>query len=347
MAEPITAMGFDAITAGPPVPAPDKIVALAPIDSKRELRIIRERFVSGLPGQRATATREVFDRWRPDLVVAEETDFGALVAAEAAGLPYATVAVIASGSFLTVDVLREPLNELRAEHGLAGDPGLAMLSRSLYIVPGPPAFRDPAFPLPETAIAMQPSALDGAPAAIDDAPPTVYFTLGTIFNKESGDLFARVLSGLRDVPADVVATVGADLDPASFGPQPANVRIEQYIPQSEVLARSHAVVSHAGSGTMLGAIAFGLPSVLLPMGVDQPFNAVRANALGVARVLDALRCSPADVYNAVTAVLTEPSYREHAETLGASTRALPTAADIWPRLEQLVAPAGPAPPPVR
>src|SRR5262249_24388703 len=217
------------------------------------------------------------------------------------------------GSFLTVDLLSEPLNALRAEHGLAFDAELEMLTRYVYVVPGPPAFRDPAFPLPPTAVSMRPAALESAPAVVGSEPPTVYFSLGTIFNKESGDLFARVLTGLRNLPAEVVATVGADLDPASFGAQPSNVRVERYIPQSEVLARSAAVVSHAGSGTVLGALAFGLPSVLLPMGADQPFNAARADTLGVARVLDALTCSPRDVHDAVSAVLNEPSYRQHAQ----------------------------------
>jgi UDP:flavonoid glycosyltransferase YjiC (YdhE family) len=336
MESPLGAAGFEAITAGPAIPAPDTIVPLAPIDSERELRVIRKRFVSGLPGQRAAATRTVFEAWRPDLVVAEETDCGVLVAAECLDLPHATVAVIAAGSFLTIEVLREPLNALRAEHGLAFDPELEMLTRDVYVVPGPAAFRDPAFPLPATAISMQPAALESAPAAEASERRTVYFTLGTIFNKESGDLFARVLSGLSGLPADVVATVGADLDPGSFGAQPANVRVERYIPQSEVLARSAAVVSHAGSGTMLGAIAFGLPSVLIPMGADQPFNAARADALGIARVLDALTCSPEEVRDAVSAVLTDPSYRDRAQALGAAARALPSAADVWPRLEQLV-----------
>jgi UDP:flavonoid glycosyltransferase YjiC (YdhE family) len=38
-------------------------------------------------------------------------------------------------------------------------------------------------------------------------------TLGTIFNQESDDLFERILAGVRDLPVDVVATVGRGLDP--------------------------------------------------------------------------------------------------------------------------------------
>ena len=49
------------------------------------------------------------------------------------------------------------------------------------------------------------------------------------------------------------------------------------------------VVSHGGSGSVVGALAHGLPMVLLPLGADQPQNARRCAELGVARVLDAVR----------------------------------------------------------
>ena len=100
--------------------------------------------------------------------------------------------------------------------------------------------------------------------------PTVYFTLATIFNMESGDLITRVLAGPRELSINVVVTVGRHIDPAEFGPQPANVHIERYIPQSAVLPLSTVVVSHGGSGSVIGALAHGLPMVLIPMGADQP-----------------------------------------------------------------------------
>ena len=128
----------------------------------------------------------------------------------------------------------------------------------------------------------------------------MYFTLGTVFNMESGDLFDRVLAGLRVLPAEIlpveiIATVGAHIDPATFGAQPPHIRIARYIPQSSVLPRSSAVVSHGGSGTVLGALAYGVPQVLVPMGADQPFNADRCVALGVGRALDATSCTPMEV----------------------------------------------------
>jgi UDP:flavonoid glycosyltransferase YjiC (YdhE family) len=350
MVEAIEAAGFRAFTAGPAIAVLSTVAPLLPLDTEREARVVRDGFAGrGIARQRATAMRELCEEWQPDLLVCDETDFGALVAGEQLDIPYATVVVVAAGSFLRPDVIAEPLNDLRAEHGLKPDPQLEMLTRYLSFVPGPPSFRDPAFPLAPTAHPVRPAALEPAPdelpAPVLGAAGTtaVYFTLGTVFNMESGDLFNRVLLGLRDLPVDVIATVGAEIDPAMFGTQPPNVRIERYIPQSSVLPASSAVVSHGGSGTVLGALAYGLPSVLVPMGADQPFNAARCESLGVARVLDATSCTPRDVHDAVTAVLAEPTYHEHARQLRDETRALPGATHAVALLERLAAEREPIP----
>ena len=73
------------------------------------------------------------------------------------------------------------------------------------------------------------------------------------------------------------------------------MHVRRFIPQSLLLPHCDLVVSHAGSGSVIGALTHGLPMVLLPMGADQPLNAARAEALGVAQVLDALGRRPATI----------------------------------------------------
>lgn len=82
-------------------------------------------------------------------------DFGSAIAAEVLGLPCATVLVMAAGVYPPYDVVRDPLNEIRAEHGLAADPELAMLTRDLVLSPFPPSFRSPDAPLPATAFSFR------------------------------------------------------------------------------------------------------------------------------------------------------------------------------------------------
>ena len=241
--------------------------------------------------------------------------------------------MLAAGSFSTPELLAEPLNRLRAEHGLPADPGMAMLTGGLTLSPFPPSFRDPSDPLPESAVTFRMS--ERAPPA--ETRSLVYVTLGTIFNTESGDVFGRVLEGVSRMPLDVVATVGRTMDPAELGPQPGNVRVERYVPQAEILPRCAAVVSHAGSGSVLGALEHGVPLVCIPIGADQPLNAARCTALGVGLALDALAFTPDEAHRAVAEVVGDARYREAAARLRAEIAAQPPARDVVVHLERLAA----------
>ena len=72
----------------------------------------------------------------------------------------------------------------------------------------------------------------------------------------SGDLFPRVLEGLREAAVGAVVTVGRDVDPAAFGPQPEQIRIERYVPQESVLPSCDLTINHGGSGSTVGALSF-------------------------------------------------------------------------------------------
>jgi len=314
----IEARGFEAFAVAP-FDAPPERKPLAAIDLEREERVLREVFAGSVAHERAPAMLELCAEWRPDVVVCDEVDCGSQVAAERLGIPYATVLENASGSLVRPQLLAEPVATLRAEHGLGAEPG-----RRLILSPFPPSLRDPAFPLPAGAVSLRPVLEPGpAPDWLERVDGAVFFTLGTVFNLEAGDLFTRVLAGLRDVGVDVIVTVGHGIDPAELGPQPAHVHVEPFVSMASALPHCAAVVSHGGSGSVVAALAHGLPSVLLPMGADQPGNAARCQALGAARVLDAVRSTPADVREAIGAVLTEPSYRQAASRLRLEIETLP------------------------
>ncbi|GGM73760.1 glycosyltransferase [Dactylosporangium sucinum] len=325
----VTKAGFTALPSGRRSTMSGERVPLSRVDPAREDRDFRDGFAGWIAAERAPAVREVAGGWRPDVIVCDETDFGSMIAAETLGIPHASVLVLAAGTFGRPDGLAGKLDEVRAAHGLGPDPGLAMLERHLVISPVPPSFR--AVPLPPTGRLMRP-----AEPVSTTGGGTVYFTLGTIFNTESGDLFGRVVTGLRQVEdVNLVVTVGDSIDPAELGPQPPHVRVERYVPQAELLPACDAVVSHAGSGSVLGALAHGLPLVLLPMGADQPANAVRCAELGVGVVLDAVDTTPEQARDALATVLTDPSYRAAALRLQQEIASMPDPAALLPALEAL------------
>ncbi|MEM8534128.1 MAG: nucleotide disphospho-sugar-binding domain-containing protein [Chloroflexota bacterium] len=340
----IEAAGFTAFaTGGATLSSTPKRLPLLKLDRAREERDLREGFVRRIATERADAILARCADWCPDVLVCDETDFGAMVAAERLNLPYATVLVIAAGSFVRQEVVGKALNELRAAHHLPPDPDLAMLTRYLVLVPVPSSYRDPAFPLPPTAHSIRPRMLDFShnnnppswSAPVDDRP-IVYFTLGTVFNVESGDLFERVLAGLSDLPINVIATVGGKLDPSEFGPQPPHIQIAQYIPQAAILPHCTLVVSHGGSGSVIGALSHGCPMVLLPIGADQPWNADRCADLGVACVLNAIEATPTSIREVVVTVMSNPDYQSAANHLRDEIASLPDPEYAVQLLERLV-----------
>ena len=113
--------------------------------------------------------------------------------------------------------------------------------------------------------------------------PTIYVSFGTAFGPAK--MFETVLEALGHESLNIVVTVGNGTEPERLGSWPPNVHIEHYIPQSVLLPHCDLVVCHSGSGTMLGAVAHGLPMLCLPLGADHFFNADMCESAGVARVL--------------------------------------------------------------
>lgn len=339
----VEAAGFTVLVLGTETPAVPERSPLRPLDLERELDEFRDRFVLAASRRKAPLLIEQAAAWAPDVIVCDEADFGSRLAAERLGLACASVNVMAAGSFVRTERIADALNTVRAELGLPPDPELEMLSRHLVLSPFAPGFRDPGYPLPATAFSFRPfdptRRVSPAPSWAGQRPgaPLIYFSLGTVFNVESGDLFGRALAGLRDLDANVLVTVGHEIDPAEFGQQLDHVRIERYVPQDTILPHCSLVVSHGGSGSVAGALAHGVPMLLIPMGADQPLNAERCAALGIGRWLDPMAATPAEVADAAGAILADPAYVRAIRVLRREFAALPGPEQAVTRVAALLA----------
>ena len=224
-----------------------------------------------------------------------------------------------------------PLDAARRELGLAPDPAGGEVYRYLALAPMPPAWVAPDEEPPPTAHFIRPQALDSAAAgeapdwldALPRARPLVHATLGTTEVNRTPGLYEAILAGLAGEPIELVVGIGRQRDPAEFGPQPANVRIAQYLPHAALLPRCAVVVTHGGFGTIMGCLGVGVPMVVIPAQGDQPRNARRCADLGVGRVVGPDERTPEAIRAAVPAVLADPAYRRNAEGLRDAMAALP------------------------
>ena len=282
---------------------------------------------------------EQAQQWAADLVLAEAWDvIGPMVAARS-GIGWHQVGV---GPAVPAVIVGE-LARAAASRYEAGR--LCPTAATSYLDPCPPLLQDsnwsspvPVRPL-RTRAHRRPRAVAGLPVFADPGRPTVLVTLGTVFSDP------KVLAATVDVVAshevNVLATLGSalSLGAARSGPQPtrrdaamdgprhggADVRHVPFVPLSQLLDTADLVVTGGGAGTMMGALACGVPMVLWPQGADQPLNADRAAAAGVAITVQDL----AEIPTAMTQVLAKDStYRLRAQAAAAEITARPSAAEV-------------------
>jgi len=280
----------------------------------------------------------------PDLIVRDTHEYGGCVAAEVLGIPHASVRTASPSSQHGMrHLVAEPLARLRELNGLPPDPDVAMPFRYLHLAAEPPRFRLPDGPVAPTAHLLRPvnfeSGDEALPPWVADLPgrPTVYATLGTEVSRSPAGraVFPMMLEALRDEPVNLILTVGRDNDPAQWGPQPSNVHIERFIPQSLLLPYCDLVVHQGGFSTVTGTLNAGLPMVVIPIGADQPYNAACCAALGVGVVIEPGERSAEAIRAAVRAVMDNPSYWQKAEHVRDEMAALPGPEYAVELLEQL------------
>lgn len=212
------------------------------------------------------------------------------------------------------------LNDIRAGHGLADIPTLwAQMQRARrQLVLTSAAFDFPAT-LPDNARYVGPILDDPvwADAAAWRKPagagPLVLVAMSSTFQNHV-DCLQRVTDALAGLPVRGLVTTGPAVEPGSIRAA-ANVAVVATAPHRDILPQADLVVTHGGHGTVIKALAAGLPLVILHHGRDQADNAVRVTTRG-AGVSVPRGASSARIARAVAEVLDDPRYRGAAEELG-------------------------------
>lgn len=193
----------------------------------------------------------------------------------------------------------------------------------------PPSLQDADF-LAEERIPLRPVPFS-APGEVPvrTAGKLVYLTLGTAFGTR--ELLAEAVVGLGKL-SDVQVVVAAPR--VELSRVPSNVTVHPWLPQAEVLRYADVVVHHGGSGTMLGALAAGVPQVVLPQGADQFGNADALVSAGAALRPGAFSAGP--IADCARRLLVDLSYREAAGHLAREIRHMPSPEEVADRVAGVV-----------
>jgi UDP:flavonoid glycosyltransferase YjiC (YdhE family) len=171
----------------------------------------------------------------------------------------------------------------------------------------------------------------------EDARPLVVVSLSTLEQGQAA-VMQRVIQSLAPLAVRGLVTLGPALDPAQFK-APPNVRLEVFVPHSAVLPHAKAMVTQCGLGTLMKALAHGVPLVCIPLVGDQPDNAARVVAHGAGIRLER-DSTPEQIRAAIERVLTRSEFgqsaRHMARTLAKEDGAQTAAEEIESVVRQRV-----------
>lgn len=303
--------------------------------------IVARRYGLGDASDRLVDLQELSAQWRPQAVLFESTDFAAPVLAGALGVPAIHHSFGRALPDLCYEMAAPYVGPLWEQVGV-DMPVLAGMYGQCYVDICPASLQGNR-PTGGEVLSLRPTS-PAKPSAKqvlwpNGLPnrPGVYITLGTVFNSIKS--LRLILDAVSAVECNVIMTVGRDNDPADLGPLPPHVVVEQYIPQASVLPYVDAAVVHAGSGSMLAALAHGVPMLMLPRAADQYDNARACSEAGASRVLRPEQCDSAALTDGVKAVLFEPTLRAGAAAMREEIARMPGPDAVAAAAEKILAPS--------
>ncbi|HEX4703406.1 MAG TPA: macrolide family glycosyltransferase, partial [Pseudonocardiaceae bacterium] len=157
--------------------------------------------------------------------------------------------------------------------------------------------------------------------------PVALVSLGTTSNHHP-DFFRQCAAAFEDLPWHVVCTHGGGVEPGELGRLPRNVEVHRWLPHTAVLPYASVFVSQAGMGSVMQALHFGVPQVMVPYLPEQQFIAERAVELGLGLAVRKENISPSVLRDAVLATARDETVRAavrdmrgHIKAAGGTARA--------------------------
>lgn len=286
------------------VPAPDVSVAF-------EAQAEALKFTAA-GEQLAVDVRDAIDELRPDLLVADCMLPAALAAGEAAATPTASLVhflygvarqlVLQAGGSLTTDL--HTLVQTRRALGLVPlHSGLAAWERPDLLLVTAPHWLDVDADAPSHVVHAGPLGVAVGPAR---DRWRVLLTFSTTIMDGQPELIERLGAAVAESGLHPTLTLGPAIGRETVQ-VPNAVEVLAFADHDQLLPECALVVSHGGLGTVLRALAHGVPLLIVPLGRDQAFNASRVEALGAGISLP-LDASPQDIQAALGTLRSDPSF---------------------------------------
>jgi rhamnosyltransferase subunit B len=222
----------------------------------------------------------------------------------------------------------QPLREFRAGLGLPPTDALAGFEGQfspwlhLALFSGRLAAPQPDWPA-NTVVCGFPR-YDGAPpdartqaeldAFLAAGEPPIVFGLGSSAVMVAGTFWRAAIDAAERLQRRAILLTGFPRD--GLGTVPPTVKLFDYLPYSAVFPRAAAIVHSGGIGTLAQALAAGRPQLIVPVAFDQPDNARRTVALGIARSIPFERATAAAMARELAALFEASELAARARQIG-------------------------------
>jgi MGT family glycosyltransferase len=150
-----------------------------------------------------------------------------------------------------------------------------------------------------------------------------------------GELIQTIIHAMGELEIEAVATSGPNLDVNTLQ-APGNVHVLRSAPHNTVMQEVSLVISQGGHGTVNRALVNGAPLLILPMGRDQGDNAARVASKGAGLRLPPT-ASETEIASAAARLIFEPDFRLAARRLGEAIKADIDRAGLVQEMEAIVA----------
>ena len=154
-----------------------------------------------------------------------------------------------------------------------------------------------------------------------DGPPPVCVGFGSMSSEDPAALGRVAVSAARRAGVRAVLVLGWGGLADTAGGTDGDVFITDYVPHDWLLPRCVAVVHHGGAGTTGAGLRAGIPNVVVPFGVDQPFWGARVAAIGVGpSPIPRRRLTAERLGDALRHAITHPRITARADEVGRRVR---------------------------
>jgi MGT family glycosyltransferase len=144
--------------------------------------------------------------------------------------------------------------------------------------------------------------------------PTLYISLGTMFNTWI-DFFQMCFTAFGSQPWQVVMSIGKQVDRSALASIPDNFILDSFVPQLAVLEHTDIFLTHGGMNSVMEALYYGVPLVVIPQMPEQAVTASRVNELGLGVALEKTAVTASLLQSVVAQVANKPQFRERAQRM--------------------------------